>query len=305
MEVNNHYTQIPEKYKQPELNYPNKDKIQIKLPAMINIVGSTGSGKTNVCVDLIEKINNFDRIYLYAKDLKEPIYAWMIDKFLEVQKKTNVQVLHTSDSIKNMMPINEMERNKNNLVIIDDMICEKKGDLKIVSEYFIRARKVPATCIFISQSYYDTPILIRKNTNYLIFKRINTKSDLKSVLNEYSLGVELKTLASMYDYSTSGAFTNFFMIDLVGDKSMRFRKCYTPIKWSNESNPDVPNHVQPKEAEWKGKEIEKEASGKKRRRGASNNYNLYDDSDVEGEEQQTERRKKKKVTYTNRIPSLY
>lgn len=301
MEVHNHYEHIPDKYKMPDLNYPNKDKIKMKIPAMINVVGPTGSGKTNACVDVVEKVNNWDRIYLYAKDLKEPIYAWMIDKFLEVQKKTNVQVLFASDSIKNMIPVNEMERGKNNLVIVDDMICEKKKDLRIVEEYFIRARKIPATCIFISQSYYDTPLLIRKQTNYIIFKRINTKKDLARLLAEYSLGVDLKTLAAMYEYATSGAFTNFFMIDLVGDKSLRFRKCYTPIPWKSDLDAAETDKVHQNEQAFP-------TPVKSKRKRKTDNYNLYDsdsDSDSSSQAHQKLSKKKRAATYTHRIPSLY
>jgi uncharacterized protein YkvS len=291
MEVENHYLSLPKKYIAEDLDYPNKKLIGVKLPAMINIVGATGSGKTNVMIDLVQKINRFDCIYLYAKDLKEPLYARFIDQMLEVQKKTNVQVLFYSDDIKNMIPVNAMDKIKSNLVIVDDMICENKKDLTIVEEYFIRARKVPATCVFITQSYYKTPALIRQNTGYLILKKLNTKKDLSRVLGEYSVGVDRDQLEDLYDYSTSGAFTNFFMIDLIGDKNQRFRKCYTPIPWTAEDG--ASDEVVP---------ISQPAQKRKRKE-----ENLYD-SDTE------EEIKPKKVKTTNakksgqfslRIPPLY
>ena len=40
-------------------------------PCRILIIGGSGSGKTNVLLNLIENIFDIDEIYLYAKDLYE------------------------------------------------------------------------------------------------------------------------------------------------------------------------------------------------------------------------------------------
>ena len=45
------------------------------------IIGPSRSGKTNYLLNLIQKGNNIiDKIYLYAKDLEEPKYKFLIDK---------------------------------------------------------------------------------------------------------------------------------------------------------------------------------------------------------------------------------
>ena len=45
------------------------------------IIGPSGSGKTNYLLNSIQKDNNIiDKIYLYAKDLEEPKYQFLIDK---------------------------------------------------------------------------------------------------------------------------------------------------------------------------------------------------------------------------------
>ena len=47
----------------------------------ILIVGSFGSGKTNALFNLINEQNdNIDNIYLYARDLSEPKYGYLIKK---------------------------------------------------------------------------------------------------------------------------------------------------------------------------------------------------------------------------------
>ena len=44
------------------------------------IIGGSGSGKTNALLNLINKQNDIDKIYLYAKDLSEPKYEYLIKK---------------------------------------------------------------------------------------------------------------------------------------------------------------------------------------------------------------------------------
>ena len=46
----------------------------------IIIIGGSGSGKTNALINLINEQNDFDKIYLYAKDLSEPNYKYLIKK---------------------------------------------------------------------------------------------------------------------------------------------------------------------------------------------------------------------------------
>ena len=40
----------------------------------ILIIGGSGSGKTNILLNLIKEQNDIDKIYLYVKDLSEPKY---------------------------------------------------------------------------------------------------------------------------------------------------------------------------------------------------------------------------------------
>ena len=43
-------------------------------PYRILIVGGSGSGKTNALLNLKKEQNDFEKIYLYARDLSEPKY---------------------------------------------------------------------------------------------------------------------------------------------------------------------------------------------------------------------------------------
>ena len=46
----------------------------------ILIIGGSGSGKTNALINLINEQNDIDKTYLYARDLNEPKYEYLIKK---------------------------------------------------------------------------------------------------------------------------------------------------------------------------------------------------------------------------------
>ena len=63
-------------------NKNNKDDDK-NWPYRMLIIGPSGSGKPNALLNLIQKQNNnnaVDKIYLYAKDLGEPKYKFLIEK---------------------------------------------------------------------------------------------------------------------------------------------------------------------------------------------------------------------------------
>ena len=47
-------------------------------PYRILIIGGSGSGKTNTLLNSINEQKDFDKIYLYAKDLSESKYKYSI-----------------------------------------------------------------------------------------------------------------------------------------------------------------------------------------------------------------------------------
>ena len=55
-------------------------------PYRIFTIGGSGSGKTNILLNLINEQDDIDKIYLYAKDLSEPKYEFLIKKRRDVGK---------------------------------------------------------------------------------------------------------------------------------------------------------------------------------------------------------------------------
>ena len=49
-------------------------------PYRILIIGDSGSRKTNALINLTNEQNDIDKIYLYARELSEPKYEYLIKK---------------------------------------------------------------------------------------------------------------------------------------------------------------------------------------------------------------------------------
>ena len=98
---------------------------------------STGSGKTNYLLNSIQKDNNIiDKIYLYAKDLKEPKYQFLIEKRekagLKNLKDVNafIQCSNTMDDIYDDIENYDKMRKRKVLMAIDHMISHVIYDKK-------------------------------------------------------------------------------------------------------------------------------------------------------------------------------
>lgn len=233
LEPINGYTVMPKKFQdQPSVDYDRFDHYKLKLPANWLLTGMTGAGKTNILWNIIRNFNCFQRYFLYARDLEEPFYRWLQDVWEKIAKKLKHPVATIGSDLKNVVPIDQMDKTWSNLVIFDDMIAEKKRDLEICREYFIRGRKQFCTSVFISQNYFSTEKAIRTNTQYFVFMKVEMKRDLRMILGEFSLGVTVDQLFILYKYATQDGMPNFLLVDILStDDNLRFRRNFMPMDW--------------------------------------------------------------------------
>ena len=145
-------------------NYNKKWPYIPDHPYRILIIGGSGSGKTNALLNLINEQRHIDNIVLYAKDLSESKYEYLI------KNRENAGIKHVNDSNAFIECSNTMDdiyedidnynlsRKRKILVIFDDIIADIMTNKKfraIIKELFIRYRKfllhLSLSLIFLSQ----------------------------------------------------------------------------------------------------------------------------------------------------------
>ena len=216
----NCYDRLPKKYRVS--NYHNPNKLMPQHPFRMCIVGASNTGKTNTLMNIIELSENFHKIYLYAKKLDESLYQYLIDSWEKRGEKLGIQLIEYSNVIEDMVHVDEVDGSIQNLIVIDDFVCEKNLDK--VSELFIRGRKSNCSTVFISQSYFGIPTQVRINSDYFIFTRNLKGNELTQVAKDQSGILSIDEFKGMYRSSTKEGY-NFLLIDLKHkDDKYRFRK---------------------------------------------------------------------------------
>lgn len=212
----NMYERIPKKFLD-EAENPNFNLHNIKLPFRMIIVAPSGSGKTNFLINLISLFGRgegtFADICILTRNKDEPLYKWLED---ETEGRISIK-----EGLHNAPSLDKMDKKENHLVIWDDLVLSK--DLSSVENYYIRARKLNCSCIFLSQSYFRIPKVIRGNCNYLIILKLANQRDCNLIMSEFGLGVSKDQLLKIYEYATNEKFQPL-VVDLDEEKEKRFRR---------------------------------------------------------------------------------
>lgn len=215
---------IPKKFLIPGITYKNFKKLRIKLPARILVIGASGSGKTIWLWNFIRLCSCFSRIYLFAKDLEEPIYAYMIDFFSKLEKKIKKRILHYSNDVDDIPQAAEFDKDENNLVIIDDMINAKNLRTSNAMDLFTMGRKRNVSTIMVSQSYFKIPQIVRQNSQYVVLKKIVSTKDLRRMISEYNLEADPVRLSMIYQKCVKDQLGGFMLIDIeTNDENDKYR----------------------------------------------------------------------------------
>ena len=207
----------------------NKDN---DWPFRMLIIGPSGSGKTNTFLHLINNLHPIDKIYLYAEDIGEDKYNYLINK----REQAGIKNLNDpkafieysddmSDALGDIKNYNK-NRDKKVLIVFDDMISDIKYNnnfKKIIKELFLRGRKINVSVVFIIQSYFRALKDARLNSTYYILMKINNKNDLKKIAEEKSGHLYYKDFLKTYKYCTREPYS-FMLIDTRPTAGVTFKK---------------------------------------------------------------------------------
>ena len=209
---------------------PTFAQTQISIPARIGVIAPSGTGKTQWVLNYIARSSGtFGHIILVHKQ-DETLYDYLRNSI----GSRNITMYKKLTDLPS--PDNLGMNDKAVLLILDDIVVDKKQE--ILENYFIRGRKIGLgiTIAYLSQSYYDIPKIIRKNMNYLIILKLSGERELTTILRNYSLGLEPKDLMAIYKDAVKVKF-NFLKISTSAPDNKKFSKNWTDFyKVSDDSS---------------------------------------------------------------------
>ena len=195
------------------------------------------SGKTNVVLNLIKPQRlDSDRIYLYIEDSLESKYQLLINGREKVgtedfkNPKAFIDYSQTvGDVYENLEDYNPTEKRRV-LIVFDDMTAVMESNKKlspIVSELFLRGRKLNISLGFISESYFKVPKTVILNATHYFIMKIPNKRELQRqiIASDHSSDIDYKDFMKSYkEYPKESYSCLVNDTTLSSDNPLRFRK---------------------------------------------------------------------------------
>ena len=174
------------------------------------IVGSTGSGKTNLLLNMVLKWMNYDLCCVYTVNPEQDKYRFL--------KEQSIEVLSPED-----LPSVEELDPQQKVIVFDDI---KLDNMKKLMEYFSLSRNRNCNCIYLTQSYFNTPKYMRRNTNCFVFFGNLDNKDIRHITDDHAKGITKEEMESIYREATKDPY-NFMVLDKTAKHlPLRYRKCF-------------------------------------------------------------------------------
>lgn len=216
----NMYDVMPKQFLDASYN-PNFHLHRLKLPLRMCIIAPSGSGKTNFLVNLLHMFScgegTFQSIHIITRNRDEPLYRWLMAQCPQIS---------ITEGLETTPELDKFDKKVNHLVVFDDLVLSK--DLSKVEQYWIRGRKLSCSVIFISQSYFRIPKIIRNNCSYMVLLKLSGQREVNLILSEFGLGITKEQLLDAYRTATAEKLQPL-LIDLEADPPERFRKGVSEI----------------------------------------------------------------------------
>ena len=131
------------------------------------------------------------------------------------------------DVYRNIEDYNPIKKRKI-LIVFDDMIAGMINNNKlnpILTELYIRGRKLNISIVFITQSYFKVPKDVRLSSTHFFIMKIPNKRELQQIALNHSYNINFKDFMNIYKKCTAEPY--YFLVNdttLPSDNPLRFRR---------------------------------------------------------------------------------
>ena len=162
------------------------------------ICGPSNSGKTNTLLHMLYELLEYDKIYLFSKNLHQNKYQSLLQDFAEkINPQVGYEVIEAHGD--EIIPLEELRVDNQKIVVFDDLVCEKNQN--DIINYFINGRHKNCCVIYLSQTFLQgaekTSVI---NCSHLCIFRLDPKEN-KRIANEIGVDHEVLDRATDEKYS--------------------------------------------------------------------------------------------------------
>ena len=182
----------------------NNDELDPILPPLHTLfIGSTGSGKTNLILNMVLRnrmfgyLNYYKKIYILSPsscfDNTFDIVNSYIDTYCEKRKKKGLAEIELFDEYNDEILEKIIEEIQSDyvpngdrtLVLLDDCINELQSNISSVQMLFTRGRHMKISVWISSQAYKKVPKVLRTNSIDIIIFSGSSKREIKDLWEEF------------------------------------------------------------------------------------------------------------------------
>ena len=148
------------------------------------VTGASGSGKTNTLMYMLRKpLVYYDKIYLYTRNPHQDKVQDLKKVMDEVSQRVGCDVLEIKDP-DDIMDTKEYPEGVRKVVIFDDLVNAAENIQSKIANHFTDGRHHQISPIYLTQSYFNTPVKLRLNCSHMIFYTPPTKKHCKLIADE-------------------------------------------------------------------------------------------------------------------------
>ena len=203
-----------------------------KHPFRMLCIGSSGLGKTSMCVQMITKQTCFDKIYVISRHNTQSKYVYLKDYLEDIERsiEDSHNIKHKiielwSDTLDDLPDIKEgYDPAFRNLILIDDFNNLTKSEEKKIASYFCRCRHANASIILCNQLYFRSPRPVRLNLSHCVLFNNNNNREIQMLANELACDMTSQEFKKLYNTILDRPYQFMLIDNTASNKSLRYRR---------------------------------------------------------------------------------